>query len=338
MKTRDLLNLTRMHTANWEAFVFVVGPLVVRVSIFSWQGATLACLGVLINCFIFVLNDLADLPRDRLNPLRSNSPLVSGAISPAFALLLSCALPIVMWLLIALSAWPAAAEVSFAALVLLGAYLDVYQKTARRVHPLLLDLLFAVCMAGPIPVGVLSVDRSMTSTVWAITVAFGLLCLGLNTIGGNLKDLASDQETGFRTTAIALGVRAVEGRPQFSAAYRRYLLVLTAATTVSLLIASTLASQDRSPAARVAVGVAVLSCCLGMGMAVGALASGRRSPAPRGRERSFGYGMAAMIIVIAAAADFGQLVFALLVVGVAELFFRIYWRSGEPSPWVDGDA
>jgi hypothetical protein len=55
-------------------------------------------------------------------------------------------------------------------------------------------------MAGPIPVTIASLGAPVPLFAWYLTGAFGVLCVGLNVIGGNLKDLES-----VDTTASASG-------------------------------------------------------------------------------------------------------------------------------------
>jgi len=333
MHLKPILNLTRLHTAGWEGLIFVLGPLLVGANLFEPSVIRLWVLGILINAFIFVLNDLADLPRDRLDPSRQASPLVSGAISTPFALWLACALPIVMWLLIAPAGWPAQAQVSFAALLLLGSYLCVYQKTAAKVYPLLLDILFGVTMAGPIPVGIAAIGVTVPLYAWVLSIGFMILCIGLNAIGGNLKDLASDLDTGFRTTAIALGARPrSESGIELSRRYRVFLLLVGSLTVLAVLSATAL-SLDRHGRwfdGTLVIGVASLS--FGLLLSLHRLATGARAPAPRGRERFFACGMAAVLVVSVAYARPLQLVAAFVVTLVWELAFRFYWSRQSSGP------
>jgi 4-hydroxybenzoate polyprenyltransferase len=316
-----------LHTAHWEALAFLLGPLVVGADLFAWSTVRFVTLGALVNAFIFSLNDLADLPRDRQDPSRQGSPLVAGLIDPALALFLSCVLPVVMWLIINPAGWTVAAESAFAALIGLGAYLDVYQKTSPRVHPILLDSLFAVCMAGPIPVTVAALHLPLDGSVWTLTFAFAFLCLGLNSIGGNLKDLESDLRTGFRTVAISLGVTFSSGRPAYSVAYRRFVWSLWLLTSVALTSTAVVAAAGHPVSLRIAVVALVLGCCLQMARSLHHLLVGRRQPSARGRERSFAFGMLAVLVAVGAAA---RVTSFLLIVGLlfgTESLLRLRTRA-----------
>ena len=324
---RALATLFRLHTAGWEVFVFLLGPLVVGELDDIGTVATLAVLGVMISSFIFVLNDLADLPRDRLDPGRQASPLVSGAIEEPVALALSCGLPVAMWFLIALDGWTRAANLSFSVLLGLGVYLDVFQKTSRRFPPLLLDVLFSVAMAGPVIVGVAAVREPITPTVWLLAASFLLLCLALNSVSGNLKDIASDLRTGFRTVAVSMGVRVEGERIAFSPAYRHYAHGLGAAMAAVTVTTAFVASDGWG---RVLVTAVVALLAVGVVVDLHQIVSGQRPPSERGRERFFAFGMLQVVIITAALAPPIALAAAVTFVAVWELSFRLYWLRTRP--------
>src|ERR1035437_1761798 len=323
MKARAAVNLFRLHTAGWEILVFLSGPLLVRSHRDYATWFVLALLAVMVNAFIFVLNDLADLPRDRLDPSRRHSPLVSKAVNPATALALSVALPICMWVIIDIDDWSRSASTAFALCVLLGAYLDVFQKTPKRIHPVILDLLFAAAMAAPIIVGIAAVREQIPTSAWLLAASFLGLCLALNSIGGNLKDIDSDLKTGFRTVAIALGVRMVDHRIDSSRTYTGYTCVL------SLVIAGSFVwtgIDSATGAYRVIVVVVVSLLGIGCVANINSITSGRRQPSPNGRDRYFAYGMVAYLVILSARSD---LVLLGVVVGVVvawEVLFRLSWR------------
>jgi 4-hydroxybenzoate polyprenyltransferase len=323
MKARAAVNLFRLHTAGWEILVFLSGPLLVRSHRDYSTWVVLALLAVMVNAFIFVLNDLADLPRDRLDPRRRNSPLVNKAVNPATALALSVALPICMWVIIDINDWSRSASTAFALCMLLGAYLDVFQKTSKYIHPLILDLLFAAAMAAPIIVGIAAVRERIPTSAWLLAASFLALCLALNSIGGNLKDIGSDLKTGFRTVAIALGVRMVGHRIDYSRAYRGY------AGALSLAIAALFiwTGIDCAAGAYRVVAVAVVGL-LGIGCVanIHSITSGRRRPSPNGRDRYFACGMVAYLVILSARSDLVLLGAVMGVVVAWEVLFRLARR------------
>ena len=77
------------------------------------------------------------------------------------------------------------------------------------------------------------------------------LCLALlprpatHSIGGNLKDLKSDRETGFKTIAVTRGATIAPTGPVPGRRYRRYCWNVQVITTLSLLVTAGLAVQGR---------------------------------------------------------------------------------------------
>lgn len=325
IKIRDVLNLTRLHTAGWESLMFVLGPILVGRGLASRSVALLACLGLLINAFIFVVNDLADLPRDRLDPAKERSPLVSGSISLGFALALALVLPLVMWMLIAIDNWPVRSQLGFILMLALGAWLCVNQKTMERIHPVVLDCLFAVTMAAPVPVSIEAIGEQVSTEAWLVTWAIAVLTFMLNSVGGNLKDLESDLDTGFRTSAIAFGVRVEEGRVVFTRAYGS--LLIGGGLLASLpIVASGVLFVRNQPAAFGAAALGLLAVGMtGMNSDLWRLYRGRRPPHPRGRERFFFWGMGTVFVVVAFSGNAAGLATALFGAIAWEAGFRWYW-------------
>src|SRR5262249_22295206 len=140
---------------------------------------------------------------DRANPKRSHRPLVVGRVSSRVALGMSISFPLAALMIAAASGWPALAEMSFAAVLIVTAYVNIYQKVTRL--PLLMELLYATAMAAPIPICALAVLHRVTLLTWCASVALFLLALQLNSIVGNLKDLEPDRQAGLRTVALSLG-------------------------------------------------------------------------------------------------------------------------------------
>lgn len=305
--------------------MFVLGPILVGRGLAINSVMLLMFLGLLINAFIFVVNDIADLSRDRLDPAKRNSPLVSGKISTEFALALAICLPLLMWFIIIIDDWPTRAEISFVLMLLLGAWLCVYQKTAKGIHPIIMDGLFATTMAAPIPVSIESMGLTIPRLAWLVTATVSILMFALNVIGGNLKDLRSDLLTGFRTTAIALGVRIRGERIEFTKAYKILMLGSWLITSFFLLVSILEISHDRPGSVIVATSFLILTAVVGMAADFWGLCSGQRPPHARGRQAFFYWGMGAVFVVIAAAGSAKYLAAALLGALTWELGFRTYW-------------
>ncbi|ROP35738.1 UbiA family prenyltransferase [Saccharothrix texasensis] len=325
-------NLLRLHTAGFEGFIFTAGPMLANMPARLGDLAVLWLLGVLVNGYIFALNDLVDLPRDRVNPAKSRSPLVTGALSERVALLWSLCLPLAAMAITALHAWPVGAQVAFVLLLVLGAVINVYQKATG--HPLLMDVLFAVAMAAPLPVTAWAVSGSAGPVVWWATALLLALSLQLNSVAGNLKDLASDRRTGFRTVAVAMGADiGADGELVTTPSYRRYCWSLFA--VVMSIGAITLWAVTRGTASTVMVAcasVAVAAVVAGA-MSLRRLLDGRRPPSPRGRELYFAAGFLMLLLAIAVRAPWSALVPVLIGLALWELVSTMgwawYWRSGQ---------
>jgi 4-hydroxybenzoate polyprenyltransferase len=331
----DLASLLRIHTAGFEALVFVLGPL-----IGGWRGkagefVALWSIGIIVNSYIFVLDDLVDLPHDRANPKRSRRPLVGGRVSVRVALGLSISFPLAALMIAAISGWPHQAEVPFAAVLIAAAFVNIYHQVTRR--PLLMDLLYATAMASPIPICSLAVLHGLTLLTWSATAALFLLALQLNSIAGNLKDLEPDRRTGLRTVALAFGaVLAPDGTLRPGSRYRRYCWVLQSLTWLTLALA--LAEAVRAPAAWEIAAIALAAL---IAFAVGTrdlarLLSGARQPSQTGRELYFAAEFAVLLLAVAVHSHLVPFLAALGLLAIWTSGFGIYGQSHRPADSTDG--
>jgi 4-hydroxybenzoate polyprenyltransferase len=327
---RDLvaghLNLLRLHTAGFEGLVFVLGPLISHHAPAGLVAYWFT--GVLINGYIFALNDLVDLPKDRLNPARARSPLVTGVVSERAALLYSIVLPLSATAIVVAMDWPASAAGPFVLMLLLGALVNVYQKATGR--PLVMDLLFATTMAAPLPVTAQAAAGRVPMMVWAAALLLFLASLQLNSIAGNLKDLESDLLTGFRTVAVSMGARCgPDGTLLPGRAYARYCWILSGLVALSGAVLVTAAAWGRPGAMSLSAAAVVVVCVWG-GASLRTLLSGTRRPSPRGQEIYFAAGF--LLVLMGAAlrsplTPFSAAIGALLLwEGAFALYWRWYWN------------
>jgi 4-hydroxybenzoate polyprenyltransferase len=98
---KNFIDLLRVR--QWVKNLFMIAPLIFSAhfgQIYLWQQCLLAVIGF---CFIssgmYIINDIADLKKDRLHTKKSQRPLAAGKVSVIFAkklavivLLLGCAL------------------------------------------------------------------------------------------------------------------------------------------------------------------------------------------------------------------------------------------------------
>jgi len=319
-----VVNLLRLQAAGFEGLAFVIGPLLAGWHPDAAEFGALWLVGVLINGYIFALNDLVDLARDRLNPAKARSPLVTGALSERFALLLAVLLPLAAMAVDVAAGWSRTGLLSFAGMAALGAFVNVYQKLTG--HPIVMDGLFAVTMAAPIPVSTAGVGLKAGPLVWIVTAAMLFLSWELNSIAGNCKDLRSDQQTGFRTVAVSLGadVRS-DGTLRPGRRYAAFCWSVHVPATGLALLAVLLATAGAAVGLRLAVGLgAVLLAAWGT-LDLRRLLAGRRPPSRRGRERYFAAGGLLLLVAVAARADVVWFVTAMAVLAAWEVTFVAYW-------------
>ena len=325
MSLAGTANLVRLHTAGFEGLIFVIGPLLT-----GWHAtaAGMMCLwwiGVLVNGYIFALNDVVDLPHDRANPARSHSPLVNGSVSYRAALGLAVVLPLLATTLVIAARWPAGAATTFVLMLALGAATNIYQKVTH--HPVLMDLLYATTMAAPLPVTAQAYSNTTTPLLWSSTVTLFLLALQLNSIAGNLKDLRSDQSTGFRTIAVSLGAHLREDHTLIAGnRYRTYCWTVQAGVSIAAGVTVSLAVAGRGQGTITCVAVTS-----GVVLAVGTwdlwrLLSGRRQPSRTGREYYFASGFALLIVAVGLRSAPAPFWAVLAAVASWEVLARHFWN------------
>jgi 4-hydroxybenzoate polyprenyltransferase len=325
---RDLVagiaNLTRIHTAGFEAFVFTVGPALAGWRGSGWGLASLWLIAVLVNGWIFALNDVIDLPFDKANPARKRSPLVDGRVSERLALTLAVSLPLAAVAIGALANWPASGEVPFIGLLVLATIVNIYQKATR--HPLVMDSLFALAMAAPIPITAQAVTGHVPVVAWSATASLFFLALQLNSIGGNLKDLKSDRETGFNTIAVTRGATiAPDGSLDPGQRYSRYCWSVQVITTLSLLLTAGFAVHGRELPEVLAVAIVAVAVAVLGARDLHRVLRGVRRPSRRGTQMYFGGGFATFLVAVAAHSHLPVFLMAIGLLSIWSVGFSLYW-------------
>jgi 4-hydroxybenzoate polyprenyltransferase len=81
--------LKTMRPKQWAKQVFILAPLVFDGKLFQPYFVGRALLAVAVFCLVsgavYVMNDLADIEKDRAHPVKRNRPLASGRLSPSLA-------------------------------------------------------------------------------------------------------------------------------------------------------------------------------------------------------------------------------------------------------------
>lgn len=230
---RDLLRLVR--PGQWAKNLLVV-PIVLLDA--AWTAPGLARLGwavavfILASCLTYVVNDLTDVRRDRLHPVKRHRPIAAGRVPVRLGVVFAATLATA---LVALAAWapPALLWPVLAYLALNAAY-----SSALKHVPL--------------------VDIFVVAAGFVLRVAFGYVVLGLPVPGWlvvSVFSLCLLLSLGKRRHELSAG--GVEHRPAlrgYTVAFADQLLVLTAAVAAFTFL---LYLHDESTAARYG-GLAVI--------------------------------------------------------------------------------
>ncbi len=98
--------LKTMRPKQWTKNVFVFGALVFDQKLFHIPSLANTLIGVGLLCLIsgtvYIINDLADIEKDRAHPQKKNRPLASGALSIQVAVISTLVFPLI---LIPISFW-----------------------------------------------------------------------------------------------------------------------------------------------------------------------------------------------------------------------------------------
>lgn len=209
---RWLVNLylaIRVWAMNFTLLLPLVGAASAQGELAPRVAAILLCIAIVFHIFGYVLNDVADLWLDRSEPLRADSPLVQGILSPRQALWLALLqVPPAFALALYAGANPAALSMLALAFAALAGY-DLYGK--RCAWPLLTDALQALGCCALLLMGAFwHGPRTSPELAWLTAYVFIYVLLA-NGFHGALRDLANDFAQGARTTAIWLGARPGAG-------------------------------------------------------------------------------------------------------------------------------
>jgi len=87
---RTALLLLSMRPKQWTKNVLLFGGIVFSRHLFEADSFVRALLGFFVFCvlsgFVYVLNDVTDVEKDKKHPEKQDRPIASGALAPAFAL------------------------------------------------------------------------------------------------------------------------------------------------------------------------------------------------------------------------------------------------------------
>lgn len=157
------------------------------------------------HLFAYLLNDVVDLPLDRTESLRANSPLVLGTLGRKQTLALTI---LQVPLALALTAWLGGTATAYAALGSGLALIAIYDLWGKRTpFPPLTDLLQGIGWAMLVLYGTSIAGGNPTRLTVVLFVFVVLYIIIVSGIYGSLRDLANDMSGGAHTTAILFGAR-----------------------------------------------------------------------------------------------------------------------------------
>jgi 4-hydroxybenzoate polyprenyltransferase len=208
---RKYLEISRLFNMGLTGVAPVLGALSMFAthSLTLFQFFVLFAIGCLAHAYGFVLNDIFDVPVDRLSKDLSLRPLVNGSITFRHATIFAFGCLILSFLLTRFF-FTSQSQYLFIVFILIIAYLlaTVYNALSKKYPGM--DLFVASAVFFLILFGAATVG---TPTLLAWTVAFigGLQVLFMNMINGAIKDIDHDKEGSAHTLAILLGAKAHAG-------------------------------------------------------------------------------------------------------------------------------
>jgi len=199
----DVKLFMRFEYMTFAAILPLIGASSVSATLSGRQIFGLIAVAVSFHIYVSLLNDVADLRLDRINPLRAAYPLVRGAILPSQALTLVCVqIPIA----VALTVWLRGSGWAYVSLALGIGLMTVYDLFGKRLPlPPLVDVMQGAGFGAMVLFGaaIAGSPTRLTLIVFLLVVVWMVLT---NLLGG-LRDLNTDLQFGVNTTPIFLGAR-----------------------------------------------------------------------------------------------------------------------------------
>jgi len=88
-----------MRPRQWVKNIFVFAPLIFDVKLFDWHYLAQTLAGFVLLCLVsgtvYIINDLADIEKDRQHPKKRNRPLASGQLGTSVAIIAAVVIPLV---------------------------------------------------------------------------------------------------------------------------------------------------------------------------------------------------------------------------------------------------
>ena len=228
MSAIQLARFLRIDTMGASVTMVLLGAATASSPLTPELVPGLFALAVSFHVYAYLLNDVIDLPIDRTDPRRRQSPLVVGLISRRTALTIALAqIPI----LVLLTLWAGGGRGAVATLIVLVLAVSVYDVFGKRfVVPPVTDLVQGVAWAA---LGWLAAQLVGGATGWTVVLALYFLAfIALaNGVHGSIRDLENDRRHGARTTATWFDAQVgPAGGVEVAGEYLIYALLLQTVT------------------------------------------------------------------------------------------------------------
>ena len=207
----DICRFGRFSVLGFSVMLPLIGAAAVSRALSGAQLVALTAVGFAFHIFAYVSNDVFDLPIDRTQPLRADSPLVRGLVPPSLALAIAL-IPVPVACVIQL--WAGGRPAASAMLMVGMGLMLLYNLYGKRIwFPPLSDAVQGIAWVALALYGALATGWPLRAPVGWLAATIFVYILMINGLHGGLRDLANDARHGARTTALYLGARATpDGR------------------------------------------------------------------------------------------------------------------------------
>jgi 4-hydroxybenzoate polyprenyltransferase len=224
----------RVSYLSFPIILPLLGAATVSFHLSNYQMLGLVGVAVAFHIFAHVQNDVIDLPLDRTEPLRADSPLVRGVIHPRQALAIAL-LHIPLGLVF--TYWLGADSLAYLIFTIAAILITIYNVWGKRIiFPPLTDVIQGLGWSAMVWYGTVVVSGHPTVLSGVIIAFVTAFVVMINGVHNNLRDLANDLHCGMHTTALLLGVRPLDKGLVLSFRFKLYALTLQVLLTGIIML------------------------------------------------------------------------------------------------------
>lgn len=269
-RTLALRLFTRFSAIGFSLLVPLLAAAAAANALSLPQIALISTVAVAFHLFGYVLNDVIDLPVDRVNARRPEFPLVKGTISPRAALIfavLNAVLAILLAVQLGGPGWSLA-------LLALGLGLTVaYDVWGKRIRlPFVADVIQSCAWSALALWAVAAVNAAINVRAGIMVCVIFTFALLANGVHGALRDVSDDLRCGVSSTAIMLGARPrPDGGGGIQIPPRLVAYAVMLQLTVTLASVSPLLIAPQRPMRAVAISIVLVLGIISFALLVKAL-------------------------------------------------------------------